>query len=238
MRDPETDRLLTEVRRAVAAARAGGVTVHACLFDAAVAAVDQEVHAWPSAAARKIAAAASTAAAPAGPAPATGRAKAVADAIGPTMLLGLQDAELFDEPGQERIRDWIKWISETVAALPAMLPAPTDQTATDEEQVDRLAQWLWDNCAEDERSGLLADDPRRIAAVALRWPELRRLAGEAQQDETPDGTAAALLATPCDACDHTLKWHRNDVGCTAPRCVCGRWQDPAAVARPGQPETD
>ncbi|WP_431980040.1 hypothetical protein [Streptomyces qinglanensis] len=37
-------------------------------------------------------------------------------------------------------------------------------------------------------------------------------------------TTAALLASSCDACQHTLNWHRNDVGCTVPRCVCGRFQ--------------
>ncbi|MFE7347499.1 hypothetical protein [Streptomyces fimicarius] len=37
---------------------------------------------------------------------------------------------------------------------------------------------------------------------------------------------AVLLGTPCDACEHTLNWHRNDVGCTVPRCVCGRFQQP------------
>ncbi|WP_405695226.1 hypothetical protein OHA99_09300 [Streptomyces coelicoflavus] len=57
--------------------------------------------------------------------------------------------------------------------------------------------------------------------------ELRRMA-----DETPAAeTVGTLLATPCDACDHTLNWHRNDVGCTVPRCVCGRFQEPAAGAR-------
>lgn len=45
-------------------------------------------------------------------------------------------------------------------------------------------------------------------------------------------TIAATLATPCDACDHTLNWHRNDVGCTVPRCVCGRFQDPVEAAPP------
>lgn len=57
------------------------------------------------------------------------RAAAIADAIGPTMLLGLQDAELFDEPGQERIRDWIKWIAKTVAALPAAAEPAADRAA-------------------------------------------------------------------------------------------------------------
>ncbi|MDH6489606.1 hypothetical protein [Streptomyces sp. SAI-127] len=55
MRDPETARLLDDVRRAVAAARAGGVTARACLFDATTAAVDQSAAAWPSVHARQVA---------------------------------------------------------------------------------------------------------------------------------------------------------------------------------------
>ncbi|MEV6014695.1 hypothetical protein [Streptomyces sp. NPDC051997] len=75
-------------------------------------------------------------------------------------------------------------------------PAAPDLTA--EEQVDRLAQWLWDNCAEDERSGLLADDPRRIALVALRWPELHPVADAATAEHhTVDGVRHL-----CHADDH------------------------------------
>ncbi|MFE2384473.1 hypothetical protein [Streptomyces misionensis] len=37
---------------------------------------------------------------------------------------------------------------------------------------------------------------------------------------------SALLATPCDACEHTLNWHRNDVGCTVPDCVCSQFREP------------
>ncbi|MGW2213314.1 hypothetical protein [Streptomyces sp. NPDC001781] len=59
MRGPETDRLLADVQRAVVAARAGGVTVEACLFDAAVAAVDESAGGWPSAEARRAAVTAS-----------------------------------------------------------------------------------------------------------------------------------------------------------------------------------
>jgi hypothetical protein len=46
----------------------------------------------------------------------------------------------------------------------------------------------------------------------------------------PDGeaTAAVYLSSRCDACRHTLNWHRNDVGCTVALCVCGRFQAPAA----------
>ncbi|MFD8609405.1 hypothetical protein [Streptomyces sp. NPDC059631] len=46
--------------------------------------------------------------------------------------VGLQDAELGDEPEQPRIRDWIKWIAETVAALPA--PAAQQPAPDNEEQ--------------------------------------------------------------------------------------------------------
>lgn len=38
--------------------------------------------------------------------------------------------------------------------------------------------------------------------------------------------AAALLASRCDACQHTLNWHRNDVGCTVALCTCGPFQPP------------
>ena len=54
MRDPQTDRLLTDVRKAVAAARDGGATVRACIFDATAAAVDGEDR-WPSPEARRTA---------------------------------------------------------------------------------------------------------------------------------------------------------------------------------------
>ncbi|MEU1302814.1 hypothetical protein [Streptomyces shenzhenensis] len=50
-------------------------------------------------------------------------ADAIADAIGPTMLLGLQDAELDGEGGAQRIREWVAWISQTVAALPLVQAA-------------------------------------------------------------------------------------------------------------------
>lgn len=36
--------------------------------------------------------------------------------------------------------------------------------------------------------------------------------------------AAVYLSSRCDACQHTLNWHRNDVGCTVVRCVCSRFQ--------------
>lgn len=38
-------------------------------------------------------------------------------AIRPNMLIGLQDAELHDEPGKERINEWADWISRRIAEL-------------------------------------------------------------------------------------------------------------------------
>lgn len=55
MRDPDTDRLLTEVRAAVAVARQGGVTVRACIWDATAASVDGELKNWHSPEARRTA---------------------------------------------------------------------------------------------------------------------------------------------------------------------------------------
>jgi hypothetical protein len=37
--------------------------------------------------------------------------------IRPTMLIGLQDAELHDEPGRERIGEWADWITGAVLAV-------------------------------------------------------------------------------------------------------------------------
>ncbi|GAA3267997.1 hypothetical protein [Streptomyces lavendulae] len=51
-----------------------------------------------------------------------------ADAIRPTMLMGLQDAELYDEPGAQRINQWVDWIAKTLADLPTEPPAD-DETA-------------------------------------------------------------------------------------------------------------
>ena len=82
--------------------------------------------------------------------------------------------------------------------------------------------------------------PAVVSAIraALEGADGSRLA-EAPQPETQAETAAALLASPCDACRHTLNWHRNDVGCTLALCVCSRFQPPvtaapAVVAQPGK----
>ncbi|MFI7096751.1 hypothetical protein [Streptomyces lydicus] len=63
------------------------------------------------------------------------------DAIRPTMLLGLQGAELFDAPGAERIGEWADWISKTVTELltPELEELRT-RCAKAERAVDLLAE--------------------------------------------------------------------------------------------------
>lgn len=58
------------------------------------------------------------------------------------------------------------------------------------------------------------------SALADRTAEL--MATERPAAHPP--AAAVYLSTPCANCDHTLNWHRNDVGCTVTSCVCGRFQ--------------
>ncbi|MFH9761344.1 hypothetical protein ACH4MJ_04315 [Streptomyces anulatus] len=90
----------------------------------------------------------------------------------------------------------------------------------------------------DARCALCAADVDALADAALSVlpaPALavaRQLLGTTSETTAAAPSIPATLATPCDACDHTLNWHRNDVGCTVPRCVCGRFQDavePAAA---------
>ncbi|MFJ5915006.1 hypothetical protein ACIQFW_04305 [Streptomyces ardesiacus] len=104
----------------------------------------------------------------------------VAAVIGPTMLLGLQDAELDGEGGTQRIHDWIKWISEAVAALPAVLPATTNH--------------------DTDTSGFELRGDTEIRAAALREVEAalseraKRLTGEFNDSDIlhEDGPAATV----------------------------------------------
>jgi hypothetical protein len=49
--------------------------------------------------------------------PSPGVVDRVKKAIGPNMLLGLQDAELYDEPGAQRIREWVDWIADAITPI-------------------------------------------------------------------------------------------------------------------------
>jgi len=106
--------------------------------------------------------------APIDPPPAD-RVKAIADVIGPVMLLGLQDAELVDEPGRERIRDWVKWISETIAALPPAEPASEPAPEPERGELWSLLEWtFWGSGMGDVFREPLADT--MLAAIS---PEQR-----------------------------------------------------------------
>ena len=135
------------------------------------------------------------------------RVKAIADAIGPVMLLGLQNAELFDEPGQERIRDWIKWISETVAALPAVMgPAETQ---------DSLPAWLyqrfmpdgvgWENLDADDRS-YWEHHARAVRRAVARGGFMAAAARPAAVEQPDTQTREALCR-----CGHGRDRHAPDV---------------------------
>ena len=79
-------------------------------------------------------------------------------AIRPTMLLGLQDAELFDAPGAERIGEWADWISKTVAELiaPEMEHQRSELAAT-KEVVYRWATTTLDIDSKEAFRGILND---------------------------------------------------------------------------------
>ncbi|MFI5649960.1 hypothetical protein ACIA71_01905 [Streptomyces anulatus] len=93
-----------------------------------------------------------------------------------------------------------------------------------------VARWLESWAGVDlSEHGPMPEDAQHALAVARQLLGTTETAGR-PSSRTTAPTVAAMLATPCDACDHTLNWHRNDVGCTVPRCVCGRFQDPVEPA--------
>ena len=94
----------------------------------------------------------------------------------------------------------------------AVLPAPTDQTAA-------LAEHLVERCPDHG----CVEPPWEDGCHCEIVPLLRRLAGEAQQEPTQDGT---VLAAENEALWDEL--HRRDT----------ETDQPHPVARPGQPETD
>ncbi|MCZ4513504.1 hypothetical protein O3Q52_36235 [Streptomyces sp. ActVer] len=83
------------------------------------------------------------------------------------------------------------------------------------------------------------ETPPTTAPAVVSQPDeeayVPTLHGAAELEEKLDidvSPAAVLLSTRCDACRHTLNWHRNDIGCTVALCVCGRFQPPAEEPSP------
>ncbi|MFF3128649.1 hypothetical protein ACFVRD_41790 [Streptomyces sp. NPDC057908] len=110
----------------------------------------------------------------------------------------------------------IRWHHEDGAAL-----------AKTQRAVDHLADRYRGAEAAIERARKLATQWAVLRAYGSAATELRTALGQPQQPTSISPTAA-LLATDCDACRHTLNWHRNDVGCTVPLCVCSQFQQPTA----------
>ncbi|MFC8207981.1 hypothetical protein [[Kitasatospora] papulosa] len=121
----------------------------------------------------------------------------------------------------------------TEAVVRRVLGTPTTNTETPAPAVDR-ATVLTEaaDAADTVAAGLRGDSA--VGAYAV-MQDLYRMADEAAaeaqqpapavtEEPTPKPpSTATLLADPCDACQHTLNWHRNDIGCTVPRCVCGQF---------------
>jgi len=121
------------------------------------------------------------------------------------------------------------------APAAAVLPAPVDRAAVfagvRPQTLTAIASHL------DARAvAILRPDSETYGEWQAVVAELRQLAAGTPQPETQ--AAAVLLSSPCDACRHTLNWHRNDIGCVVARCVCSRFQPPAddapAVTLPGK----
>ncbi|WP_242594554.1 hypothetical protein [Streptomyces sp. GB4-14] len=86
--------------------------------------------------------------------------------------------------------------------------------------MEAMAAAVWEHCRTEHAPAVVVDDPRNIAAVAA---VVARAVSSAGQPQVP-APLAALLATPCAVCPHTLNWHRH-VGCIVGSCGCGRFEE-------------
>lgn len=110
-----------------------------------------------------------------------------------------------------------------------------DQVALIREAIDRLET----RARQAPAPGARLHSFRDVAHVLIA--ELRDMADEAPRPEAQAVTVsptAALLASRCDTCLHTLNRHSNYAGCTVVLCVCGRFQPPvdekATTTQPGK----
>ncbi|MEU9495452.1 hypothetical protein AB0D73_27240 [Streptomyces sp. NPDC048215] len=107
---------------------------------------------------------------------------------------------------------------EVADAVMAVLPAPAVDVADLRDRITTaISKWH-----RDPEQSLYSQGADAVLAVLAA--EAQQPAPAVTEEPTPKPpSTATLLADPCDACQHTLNWHRNDVGCTVPRCVCGRF---------------
>lgn len=112
--------------------------------------------------------------------------------IGPNMLLGLQDAELHDEPGAERIHEWVDWIANAVAPLVAdEVRAEVDRiraAVTEGKSIGRPLTASDVQVAHEVTRKALAN--ALGAGLHLNWPQL---VDEAQRSHTANAAWKADL---------------------------------------------
>ncbi|MDW6058051.1 hypothetical protein SAZ11_08110 [Streptomyces sp. FXJ1.4098] len=91
-------------------------------------------------------------------------------AFGPNMRLGLQDAELHDEPGAQRINEWIDWITNVVMAV-ADAELEGAETATEYGIRVPGADWPEDGVLQDGDTFNLKDQQGRLLRYRDCWPD-------------------------------------------------------------------
>lgn len=135
------------------------------------------------------------------------------DAIRPTMLLGLQDAELFDAPGAERIGEWADWISNKVAEL---LQPELDQIRG---RIHALHVYVpeADYCDVCSNHGDITWPCATIAALGgttkTAKKEVCTECGHPKaQHQDADEPVSVGLCTACDAADSDDAWHNYGPG--------------------------
>ncbi|MDK1473687.1 hypothetical protein QNO07_09665 [Streptomyces sp. 549] len=134
----------------------------------------------------------------------------------------------------ERLREWGVGLGLLVARKESELIALRAELAARPRRTDvlREAARSFEERCPDASGGLdlcmchAADELYRMAAATeVEQPVVAEdTAPSPVQQLVARQRADVYLSTPCDACHHTLNWHRNDVGCTV--CVCGRFQAP------------
>lgn len=91
----------------------------------------------------------------------------IAEAIRPQMLIGLQDAELYDGPGTERINEWAdsiaNWAAEAVQPELDRLHAELDAVRGLHKPVGRGALTICDECSPARSDGV-------SRYVLVPWP--------------------------------------------------------------------
>lgn len=140
-------------------------------------------------------------------------------AIRPNLLIGLQDAELHDEPGKERINEWADWISRRIAELvqPELDELRGKVTALEASYEVVAADAMAHGLCSLTRNSLLQRAERAEAALAMVAPE--------PNAEHPDRCPRCW----CGDCGGRLDEHTED-GCACEACEPSPFLGPMACS--------